>query len=170
MSNDASCSLRLEMPREKAWETLRDFSLAHNYVPGLVKSEVTTAQKEGVGASRKVYQTQTKGIDETIVEWDEGHGFMIRLHLGDKGAPPPFTEGHFRYLIEDDGDGTKLTNSLIYTLRWGAVGAALDALLLNKIMRGVIRDVTLSMKQYYETGKGASKADLKRLRATVPTF
>ncbi len=165
MSNDASCTLRVEMPREKAWEILRDFSLAHNYVPGLVKSEINTEQTAGVGASRKVYQSETRGIDETIIEWNEGYGFLIRLHKGDQGAPPPFTEGHFRYAIEDDGDATKLTNSLIYTLRWGALGAFLDRLFLNRIMTGVIRDVTLSMKQYYETGQGASKADLKRLRA-----
>jgi len=165
MSNEASCTLRIEMPRDKAWEILRDLSRAHYYVPGLVKTEITTEQKEGVGTSRKVYQTETKGMDETVVEWTEGYGFLIRLHNGDKGAPPPFAEGHFRYAIDDDGDATRLTTSLIYTLRLGAIGELLDRLFLNRIFRSVIRDVALSMRSYYETGRPTPKSELKRLRA-----
>jgi hypothetical protein len=164
MGGVVSCTLYMKMPREKAWNILRDLSKPHFYVPGLVKTEITTEKTTGVGASRKVYQTQTKGIDETVVEWNEGHGFLIRLHQGDRGAPPPFSEGHFRYAIEDQGEGTQLTCSLIYTMRWGILGVLLDKLLLNIIMRRVIADVTLSMRFFYETGLTPTKQDLKEAR------
>jgi hypothetical protein len=164
MGGVVSCTLYMDMSRVKAWDILRDLSKAHYYVPGLVNTEITTEKTTGVGASRMVYQSETKGIDETVEEWNEGHGFLIRLHKGDKGAPAPFSKGHFRYAIEDQGDGTQLTCSLIYTMRWGVLGVVLDKLLLNFIMRRIIADVTLSMRFFYETGLTPTKRDLKEAR------
>jgi len=164
-TSTVSTTVRVGIPREKAWELLQDLSIAHYYVPGLVKTELTTEARQGVGASRKVYQSETKGIDETVVEWNEGYGFLIRLHRGTAGPPFPFTEAHFRYKIEDDGDATLLTDSLTYTMRWGAFGRFLDRCLLRRIIDSTIRDVTLSQKCYYESGKPVTRRQLKEARA-----
>lgn len=163
--SQVSTTVRVQLPRAKAWDLLQDLSLAHHYVPGLVKTEITTQARKGVGASRKVYQSETKGIDETVVEWNEGHGFLIRLHRGSAGAPLPFAEAHFRYAIEADGNDTRLTTSLTYTMLGGAVGRFLDRYLLRGFIDKTIRDVALSQKCYYETGKPVTKKQLKGARA-----
>jgi len=158
-------TVRIEMPRQDAWKILRDLTKAHNYVPGLVNTVITTEQVEGVGTSRIVYQTKTKGLNETVVEWNDGYGFLIRLHRGEKGAPPPFKEAYFRYAIDDEGgDATRLTTSLIYELGMGWFGRLMEALLLKRIFKRTITDVALSMKHYYETGLPTRKEDLKRMR------
>ncbi len=168
MSNEATARVVINVPREKAWAKLRDLSMAHNYVPGIIKTEVTTSKKEGIGASRKVYQTETRGLDETVVEWNEGHGFLIRLHRGEKGAPPPFKEASFRYQLDDAGNGqTALTTSLIFTMRWGAVGSFLYRRMLAGVFRSTIRDVALSMKAFYESGEPTTPAKLKQIKAEL---
>ena len=68
MSSEATARVVMNVPREQAWQTLKDLGQAHNYVPGIIKTEVTTEKKTGVGASRKVYQSETRGLDETVVE------------------------------------------------------------------------------------------------------
>jgi len=160
-------TVRIEMPRQKAWEILRDLTKAHSYVPGIVDTVITTEQVEGVGTSRIVYQSKTRGLNETVVEWNDGYGFLIRLHRGEKGAPPPFKEAYFRYAIADDGDATSLTTSLIYTLGMGWFGKLLETLLLKRIFERTIADVALSMKHFYETGRPTRKEDLKRMREQV---
>lgn len=158
----------IDMPKNQAWTKLRDLSLAHNYVPGLVKTELTTEQTEGVGASRKVYQSETKGIDETVVEWEDGHGFLIRLHRGEDGPPPPFREAWFRYRLDDAGSGkTRLTTRLIYTVRWGGLGAWLERNLLRNAFRGVVRDVAVSLKLFYESGEKTTPERLKQAKQTA---
>lgn len=167
MTNEVSSQVTINMPRTEAWEKLRDLTLAHNYVPGLVKTEVTTELKEGVGASRKVFQTETKGINETVIEWQDGHGFLIRLHRGEKGAPPPFKEAFFRYQL-DDGDSpetTLLTTTMSYTMGMGFVGGLLEKLFLKKLFKGIIRDVAISLKQFYESGEKVTPAILKQVKA-----
>lgn len=162
MISEAAWQVTLDMPREKVWETLQDFSQAHNYVPGIIDTQIMTETKNGVGASRRVYQSKTKFLQETITEWNEGFGFRIRLHKGEKDSP--FKNAFFRYEISDSGDKTLLKTTMGYTPPMGIIGVWMDKLFLNKIIKGAIRDVAVSMKHYYESGRPTQKADLKQLK------
>lgn len=163
MGHIATSNVLCNIPAEKAWEKLRDISKAHEYVPGLAKTKITTAKTEGVGASRRVVGKHG-ALDETITEWKDGKGFTIRLHKGDK-PPMPFKEAHFTYRIDKiDGKQCKLTTTMIYEMPWGIIGKLLNSLLFGRIVRGNIRDVVLCLKQYYESGKPVTAADLKQLR------
>ncbi len=154
----------ISIRREQAWELLRDLSLAHNYVPGVIETQITTTQKEGMGASRKVYQGKTSFINETVEEWNDGYGFLIRIHCGNAGPPFPFQEAWFRYEIGDADRNTQLTTSLIYVVRWGKFGRILNRILLQKFITKRIRDVALSLKIYYETRERVTPDKLKRAR------
>lgn len=164
MTREVNAQVIIELPREQAWEKLRDISLAHNYVPGIVKTEIVSGQAEGVGASRYVYRNQKSYIQETVEEWDEGRGFLIRLHRGDKPAPP-FKSAWFRYQLNDEGTAqTLFTASMEFELPLGALGKWLEKK-LEKIVASTISDVAISMKLYYESGKPTNRAALKAYKA-----
>ena len=99
MTTEVSTRIVVDMPRAAAWEKLRDITVAHNYVPGIVNTRIVSERAEGVGASRYVYRNAKSFIQETVVEWEEGSGFLIRLHRGDKPAPP-FRNAWFRYQLD----------------------------------------------------------------------
>ena len=48
----ASVEVTAALPRAEAWAVLSDFSLAHNYVPDLTRTEIVSAKQRGVGAHR----------------------------------------------------------------------------------------------------------------------
>jgi hypothetical protein len=157
METTVSHSVTLAMPRAQAWRKLRDLSLAHRYVPGLVKTELHAGPREGVGASRRVFQRETRWIDETVIEWRDGHGFVIRLHREQQGAPAPFAAATFRYWLEDEGaTGTRLTTTLAYTTRWGALGRLFDRLVLTPAIGRNVRAVAERLKVFYEGGDAAA--------------
>lgn len=164
MTQQVQAQAVIDIPHEIAWTKLRNISLAHHYVPGIFKTEVVSEQSEGVGASRYVYRNATSYIQETVQEWQEGEGFLIHLHRGDKPAPP-FRDAWFRYAIKDNGNGqTLLTTSLMYEMPWGRVGDWLGAK-MKGIVQATIKDVALSMKLYYETGVPTTAAALKAYKA-----
>lgn len=166
MTRKVSTQVMLEMRRGEAWEKLRDISLAHHYVPGIVKTVIVSEQLEGVGASRHVYRNAKSYIQETVVEWSDGAGFLIRLHRGDKPAPP-FRTASFRYQLADGGAGkTCFTASLEYEMPWGALGAWLEKK-MEKLVQGTINDVATSMKLYYETGQPTTAAALKAYKVSA---
>ena len=166
MTREVTAQVVIDLPRAAAWAKLRDLSLAHHYVPGIVKTEIVSEQAQGVGASRYVYRSAKSYIQETVVEWDEGRGFLIRLHKGDKPAPP-FRSAWFRYELDDEGlEKTLFTASLEFDMPWGALGAWLEKK-LEKIVAATVSDVAAAMKLYYETGKPTSAAALKSYKTSL---
>ena len=165
MSQEVTASIVIDMPRTEAWARLRDISLAHNYVPGIVDTEIVSEAHEGVGASRYVYRNARSYIQETVEEWHEGEGFLIRLHRGDKPAPP-FRAAWFRYALEDAGtQQTRLTTTMIYELPWGPLGRWLEPR-LAKVVENTIGDVACALKLFYETGEPTTPAALKAFKAS----
>ena len=164
MTQEVTANVLIDVPLSEAWGKLKDISLAHNYVPGIVKTVIVSERHEGVGASRYVYRNEKSYIQETVEEWQEGTGFLIRLHKGDKPAPP-FRNAWFRYALADNGSGqTQFTASLIYEMPWGRLGDWLGAKMANFVQK-TIADVAIAMKLYYETGQPTTPASLKAYKA-----
>jgi len=164
MTCEVSATVDIDLPRDQVWNKLRDISLAHHYVPGIVRTEIVTGQSEGVGASRYVYRGAKSYIQETVEEWQEGEGFLIRLHRGDRNAPP-FRSASFRYHLEDAGPAaTRFTATMNYALPWGAFGTWLEKRLAG-FVQSTVADVAVSMKLYHETGEPTTPAALKAYKA-----
>ena len=162
MAREATYQVVIDIPKENAWQIMQDLTVPHHYVPGLIKTEMHTDKLQGVGTSRRVYQ-KMMALDETVTEWNEGEGFTLRLHDGDKDKPLPAS--FFRYKIEDNGDNkTLFTATMGYTFWLGALGQLIDGPLVFPIVNAQIRDVALAVKHYYETGLTPTAADLKRLK------
>jgi hypothetical protein len=166
--SDASITVTLDLPLQEAWAKLSNLSLAHHYVPGIVDTRITSANATGVGASRNVYQKRGGFLQETVTEWNEGHGFTLRLHKGEKDAP--FRHAGFTYALTPEGDSsTRATLTMRYEPPMGMIGGVLDGVMLKRIITGVITDVAWSMKFYYETGKTAGKSELKLFKKSAGT-
>lgn len=162
MAREATYQVTIDIPTEKAWQIMQDLTVPHNYVPGLIKTEMHTEQLQGVGTSRRVFK-KMMALDETVTEWNEGEGFTLRLHDGEKDKPLP--KSFFKYSIADAGDGkTLFTATMGYTFWLGALGQLIDGPIVFPIVKSQIRDVALAVKHYYETGLTPTPSDIKRLR------
>jgi Polyketide cyclase / dehydrase and lipid transport len=158
--------VHIPMPRAEAWNKLRDLTLADNYVPGVTAIRIDTESREGVGASRTVFMQNGSEMQETVEEWDEGHGFLIRLHKGDKPAIPIFKRFYFRYRIEDDGAGTAFLPAMVYETRFGPIGWLMGRL-IHKGFEGALGDIGLAMREHYVTGNKVGPERLKELKAAA---
>jgi uncharacterized membrane protein len=145
----ASHSVLLNLTPQAAWAKLRDLSLAPHYVPGLTSCRFHPGAREGLGASRRVFRKGGQWLDESVVQWQEGVGFVLILHKASEGAPFPFREASFRYALQAEGDATRITTSMSYNLR----GGRLVVVLLVRAFNKVVRQIAENLKAYYESGK-----------------
>ena len=165
MTETVSAQTIIELPLSDAWQKLSDISVAHHYVPGLVETEIISDQRTGVGASRYVYRNEKSYIQETVEEWQEGEGFLIRLHKGEKPAPP-FREAWFRYTLSSQSpQATLFIAQMRYDMPWGRFGQWLGSKMAG-FVQSTIADVAISMKLYYETGRPTTSSALKTYKAT----
>jgi len=146
-----SHQLYIDLPPEAVWNKMRDLTLATYYVPGVKETWLTTDQREGVGASRKVRMQNGDVMDETVVEWTEGRGFVVRLHKEGKPALPLFQECSFRYEIEPAGNRTLFKPAMHFETKPGIFSGLLGAI-ASIPMRMMVRKVGVAMKQFYEAG------------------
>jgi len=166
-AQQVSVSVLVQLAHDQAWANLRDFSVAHNYVPGLTRTEIVSVRREGIGAHRRVYEEDGDFLEETIIEWQDGQGFVIKLHDGDKPMMP-FERAEFSYRIEPSGDDqTLVVLSLTYQVPWGAVGETLADWFIRPVMEDRLVQVAAGMKHYYETGRPATDEDRERLAEAV---
>lgn len=154
----ASHSLVLDLPPAVAWSKLRDLSLAPHYVPGLTGCQFHPGAREGLGASRRVLQQNGQWLDESVVEWQDGAGFVLLLHRGERGAPFPFRQASFRYAMQAEASGTRITTSMSYSLR----GGRLVEWLLQGAFNQVVKRIAENLKAFYETGETRNPAFLPR--------
>ena len=104
------------------WEKLSDLSLADRYVPGVKSVRFVSQNRTGHSTSR-IVESSAGELQETVVEWNEGTGFLLRLHRGD-GPPTPMREATFRYAIEPDGVTTRVVLTMTYAFGLGTARAA----------------------------------------------
>lgn len=154
-ANQITVTFLLSMSKAKAWSILQDYSLPHNYVPGLTKTEIVSENNNGLGAHRQVYKGDDYS-DETIIEWSEGQGFLMKLHSGEKPLAP-FEFAQFRYALNSDEDEmTRVVLSLYYELPWWDMGGLLNWMLIESAITESLIDVGAGMKYFYQTNEPAN--------------
>ncbi|MCE4052289.1 SRPBCC family protein [Pseudomonas sp. Au-Pse12] len=145
----ASHSVLLNLDNATVWASLSDLRLAPHYVPGLTGCRLHPGPAQEVGASRRVFRKGGRWLDESVVHWQEGLGFVLRLHREQAGAPFPFRQAHFHYQLQAEGSGTRVVTRLYYQMR----GGRLVERLLRKAMDQVVRQIAENLKAFYETGR-----------------
>ena len=164
----------IPLPIEACWDKLRDLTRESDYVPGLVKTEITTAIEDGVGASRIVTNRHSARMRETVTEWDEGQGITFRMNrvVSRGGAkidkrPTPFKTACFRYALRTMPGGTEIQTTLTYELPFGVLGRILDVLFLRRLLRRNVIDTTVSLAENYQTDQPVAATEHARLRANA---
>lgn len=163
----ASVAVTAALPKADAWTLLSDFSLAHNYVPGITRTEIVSATQQGVGAHRRVYDEKGEFLEETVIEWRDGAGFVIRLHDGETPMAP-FQRAEFVYALAENGPATTdIELALIFEMPWGWLGDAVAEWIIVPLMEDNLVQVAAGMKVFYETGLPATDEDRQREAAAV---
>ena len=153
--SEARSDFVIRLHQTEVWGKMQNLRLAHHYVPGVERVEILTPREAGIGASRRIFQDNGDTLDETVVEWEEARGFEIRLHRGSEGPPPPFERARFRYWIEKiEDDKTHVSLTIRYQPSGGLAGEWLDAMILNSEMTRRMSELSVSMRDYYESDSG----------------
>ena len=165
MATTVRASARIPLSLDACWQRFRDLTRAKDYVPGLSDTVITTERREGVGASRIVSHQQFGDMNETVTEWDEGRGMTIRLHKGDRNAPP-FREASFRYEFRStaETDACEIHTALTYVLPGGPLGRLVDRLFMRRIFQRNVVDTAVCLAENYRTDQPIDPTRLSELR------
>ncbi|MCH8269280.1 MAG: SRPBCC family protein [Acidobacteria bacterium] len=157
-----SSEIRIKAPKEKVWAILADLGGIQNFHPGVKKSYYTSETKEGLGASRVCELIPMGKIEESVTEWREGE--EITLAIFPKEKAPPFQTAHGRVALRQDGQGTIVTLTVDYALKFGPLGSLMDVLMVRPQFRKAVPGVLAGLKHYAETGELVDRQVFKRIQ------
>jgi len=136
-------------PVQQVWETLADVGSIADWHPGVAQSPVFSANRTGLGAARRIEMYDGNTAVETVTALEEGRAVAVTM----SEHKMPMSRGVATFVVEADADGTRVTMSMDYDMKFGPAGWLLDALLLRRVMKKLIPSVLDGLRHHLTTGE-----------------
>lgn len=145
-------SVRIEAPKERVWEVLSDLGSIYKWNPGITHSYTTSEAATGENAMRQCDLPGGGFLRERAFHWSEGEGFTIEIYE----TSLPMKESFVDFRATAEGEATVVKLKMDYKLKFGPVGALLDAVFVGRQARNGMAELLGGLKEYVETGKQAN--------------
>ena len=136
--------IRIEAPVDAVWRAIgEDLTAVQHYNRMVSAAQLLSDQREGVGASRRC-ELKPKGfVEERVWEWTPKRA--IGLEVAASEWPIAFMK--WRTQLAEDGKATLVSQEMNYKVKFGPLGALMDALMMRRKLDSGIRDVFLDLKR-----------------------
>lgn len=144
-------TVHIAAPPERVWRALTKLDALHEYDPGVARSVVLGDAREGVGAERKCDLEAGGWFRErvTVCEPQEALEFTLC------DCTLPVRRLCHRYALRAENGGTRIDQTQEYTLKYGPLGALLDALVVRRKWDAGVRSFLAGLKQYVEAERAS---------------
>ena len=140
--------IQIRAPRHLVWRTMAQLDLLATYDPGTKASVITGDLNAGLGAERRCEVRPTGWFQERVAVWEPDAS--LAFELVDCSFPVTSLR-HVYTLIESDGL-TRVSQTMTYELKYGAMGRALDAMMLRRKWNSGIKSFLEGLKGHVEAG------------------
>ena len=137
----------INAPRTAVWQALADIGNIYQWNPGVRASHSTSDAGTGVGATRYCDLGGSNYLDEEVVHWQPNEAVTMRI----TGTNLPFATADIRFMLREEGDGTAVSVSPIYQLKFGLLGKLLNAVYVNKNYKQGMIALLAGLKKFVET-------------------
>jgi hypothetical protein len=133
-------------PPSTVWRLLSDLEAVQHYNPGVERAAIHGDKPVGVGAMR-VCELRPKGrVLERVTHWEEGRA--LGLEVSESDWPIHFMRWVTR--LTPTSDGTRITQSLEYKVKFGPLGWLLDNLVMKHKLKSTLDAVFASLVSHAE--------------------
>ena len=151
----------IDAAQELVWQIVSNLGDIYKFHPGVSKSYYTSKIEVGMGAARICELQPTGRIRETVVQWNEGSGFLLHIDPIEKAPPVDNFSGNFE-LEQVDANKTSVSLTIQYDMKLGLIGELLNKLVIKSKMEEGIEALLQGLKIHTE--KGLEIKDVKSLR------
>lgn len=145
-----SSKIHIDAPKEQVWEVLADLGGIYKWNPGVSSSHYTSEQTTGDGATRHCDLQNPRGyLEERALEWREGEGYVIDIY----DSNLPIEKNLVTFSLAAEGDGTTVTVTPDYKLKYGLLGSLLDRLFARRQLQKGFDAMLAGLKHHVETGE-----------------
>jgi len=150
MTHHIEKTIKVNVPAEKIWQVLEDFSTVENFAATITSSPIVGDVKSGLGAKRKCTFNDGSSLVEEIIEFNQGQGYKMELSEYSYPLKSMFAEMRVTAI---DASTSELFMSSDFIVKGGPLGWLMGTLLMSPMMKGVFKKVMSGLAYYAVTGK-----------------
>lgn len=140
-------SVLIKVPQADVWRVVKDFGNIKVFHP-LIKESYRINHTPEVGAKRICKLKPMGEMEEEVIEWNEGVGFTARVIDGK--MLPPYELMMGKLFLEAKADGTLVTFTFSYKLKFGVLGNIMNLLLVKPQFKAAPIKYVEGLRQYCE--------------------
>jgi hypothetical protein len=142
--------IEINQSKDNVWKALADFgNICHGH-PAVSKSFITSAQKEGVGATRHCdFTMMGASAEEKVTEWNDGKN--IKIEVQELKKMPGIKTMALDLAIRNSGEKTILTSTMAYSMKNGFFDV-MNSLMMKNMNAKLLDGIMAGHKLYIETG------------------
>ncbi len=154
MSN-VTVSRTIPASPQAVWALLSDFGSIERWSAAIERSPINPGTPDrGVGAERHCHLYDGNHIQERVVEVVD----LQRLGIEVIASSMPLASAHAVFVLTPTGDGgTEVTMTWDYVVKFGILGRAMDAMMLNRSMTGSLSRLLAGLEHHVVTGERVEK-------------
>ena len=147
-----SREIEINASKGEVWKAIANFGEICHASPGVLKSHVTSEQKEGVGATRHCdFSIMGASAEEKVLEWNEGESLKIGVYEFKKLPGIKTMEANFK--VREVGiKKTVLTATLDYSMK-NPFFDIMNVMMMKGMNTKNWNAVLAGHKKYIETGE-----------------
>ncbi len=139
---------RLQGQGRVCWAILADLEAVQHYNPGVKRAAIDGSQRTGVGARRSCELLPKGCVVERVTHWEDGRA--LGLEVTESDWPIHFMRWVTR--IEPHEQGTRISQSLEYRVKFGALGWLLDHAVMKRKLTTALDAVFAALVLHAEDG------------------
>jgi hypothetical protein len=147
-------SIRIDTTPDKVWSVLASLDALAKYDPGVSKSEIVSAAKEGLGAARRCDLTPGGWFKERVADWRPNEALSFELYE----CTLPVRRLWHGYTLVREGGATVVRQRMEYELKFGPLGKLLDAVMVRRKWNAGIKTFLAGLKRHAEADQRSTDA------------
>jgi len=149
MTQHIEQTLKVNLPAEKIWHILDDYSRLENFALTIKSSPIVGDIQTGLGAKRLCTFNDGSSLVEEIIEYTPGEGYTMAL--SEHAMPLKSMQSQMR-VKAIDAQTSEIFMSADFVVKGGPLGWVMGALLMRPMMKGVFTKLMTGLAYYCETG------------------
>ena len=138
----------INAPQERVWQILNQLDAVAHYNPQVDKAKCISDTRMGVGASRECTMHDGSSVKERVTLL-EANAVTMELYE----SSWPVQDMNWRTQLSAKEGGTLVSQKLRYKVKFGALGALLNTLMMRSKINGAVQETFEGLKTYAENDR-----------------
>ena len=154
MAHHVENSIKVNLPAQKVWHILENFSSIENFATTIQTSPIVGDKKSGLGAKRRCHFYDGSSLVEEIIDFHEGQGY--KMDLSEHSLPLKSMQAEMK-VKQIDANTSEISMASDFVVKGGPIGWLMGSLLMRPMMKGVFKKVLSGLAYHTATGKVVDK-------------